>query len=175
MKTSSCLLGMLSFVSQIAIAAELDTRQITNQQTYVFCEFGQDCPQRTQKYLDVGQEAENVSAGSTINPLPLNTKELSVMFDLRSSRIGKKEWTNLLEAVQSRQFSHIYVTGYTDRVGNKSYNQRLAKRRSQAVHQALLTMGVKSRSIKVKSQCCIGYPPDFNPMARKVFIQFVDN
>jgi outer membrane protein OmpA-like peptidoglycan-associated protein len=41
----------------------------------------------------------------------------------------------------------VELQGYTDNVGNKSYNQKLAKRRSESVQQALINSGVNQQQI----------------------------
>lgn len=55
----------------------------------------------------------------------------------------------IAQAVQETQSHEVTVTGYTDTIGSRSYNQRLSQARAITVAQQLVTAGVPQDKIKI--------------------------
>jgi len=83
-----------------------------------------------------------------------------VYFDFDSSSVKKEDLKKLRAYVhgigKSLRDKTIEVTGYTDGVGTKEYNDGLARRRAEAVFRALLSMGLPADAVTVKGKgrCC---------------------
>ena len=58
----------------------------------------------------------------------------------------------LAQVREASQVQSIQVVGYTDRIGNASYNQQLSQRRAEAVRQALVQGGVPAASISAEGR-----------------------
>ncbi len=78
-----------------------------------------------------------------------------VFFDFDSSDVGAGG-QNVLDAVaqevQSRSLSVITISGHTDSSGPKSYNNKLALRRANAVRESMISRGVDASLIRVESR-----------------------
>ncbi len=88
---------------------------------------------------------------------PLNVQDAMylVFFDFDSSSINQGA-ANVVETVvseiQSGNLQNITVVGHTDTSGSDAYNQRLAKRRAEAVKAELVSMGVPAGNITTESR-----------------------
>jgi OmpA-OmpF porin, OOP family len=58
----------------------------------------------------------------------------------------------LAQVREAAQVQSIRVTGYTDRIGSASYNQRLSQRRAEAVRTALVQGGVPASAISAEGR-----------------------
>ncbi|MEQ1601341.1 MAG: OmpA family protein [Methylophilaceae bacterium] len=165
-------------VSAVAQAAELDTKQPGDGHHFVYCTVGDDCAERTQKFIDLGEVSRTAPVKqvlSTESPAKhAMVDEISLLFKIRSNRVTAVERAKFEQAIKNRHFAKLVITGYTDLVGHTNYNRRLARARANSVLLAALRLGVARKSISVRSTCCIEHPPEINPLARKVTIQFVE-
>jgi OOP family OmpA-OmpF porin len=59
---------------------------------------------------------------------------------------GKKALDKLIEELQGVNVEAIQVTGHTDRLGSKAYNEKLSTRRAEAVRNYLVQVGGLSSS-----------------------------
>lgn len=171
------LLVLLSLSTSLS-AAEFETQQSIDGASYVYCEVGVDCVNRTIKEIDIGSDAskELVTSSSTQIALPQTTKaddQLILHFELRSSELSVEALNLIEQALHKNKFKRITVSGHTDKVGSIDYNQRLARKRAISVVNALKKLKVNQKLISVRSKCCIENPPTLNPDARKVIIQFI--
>ena len=62
----------------------------------------------------------------------------------------------------------VELQGYTDNVGRKSYNQKLAKRRSQSVEQELINSGVERQQITLVENAKIMTNQTDSSLSRRV-------
>ena len=58
---------------------------------------------------------------------------------------------DVIAAIRDRSSEHISVVGHTDRLGDKSYNLLLSRRRAQAVKDLLIERGVPESLIETTS------------------------
>lgn len=90
---------------------------------------------------------EPAPAPAPVEPEPMQVEDAMyiVFFDFDSANIGQGG-QSVLDAVAreayKRQLNAIRIVGHTDRSGSSKYNDRLAKKRSQAVKDALVQRGV---------------------------------
>lgn len=82
---------------------------------------------------------------------PLKTHAM-IHFELNSAKI-KKEYLPYLNVISRYLKTHknlkVKIVGYTDNIGTKSYNNKLALKRAKAVKNYLIKMGVKSDRIEI--------------------------
>lgn len=171
------LLILLSLSTPLC-AAEFETQQSIDGASYVYCEVGVDCVNRTIKEIDIGSDTSKKLVTSSSSPIALpeattTNNQIILHFELRSSELSA-EAVNLIEQTLHRnRFTRITVSGHTDKIGSTDYNQRLARKRAISVVNALKKLKVNQKLITVQSKCCIENPPALNPDARKVIIQFI--
>lgn len=89
-------------------------------------------------------------------PPEQNTFDLSAdaLFDFDGSELGmmkdssKEQLDSLAKAImQSGVNKNVTIVGYTDRLGDANYNQRLSQARAQTVRQYLTTKGISPAKI----------------------------
>ena len=149
------LLVLLSLSTSLS-AAEFETQQSIDGASYVYCEVGVDCVNRTIKEIDIGSDVskELVTSSSTQVALPQTTKaddQLILHFELRSSELSVEALKLIEQALHKNKFTRITVSGHTDKVGSIDYNQRLARKRAISVVTALKKLKVNQKLISVKS------------------------
>jgi OmpA-OmpF porin, OOP family len=67
------------------------------------------------------------------------------LFDFDKSTLrpaGKASLDKLASGIGSASYDSVQITGHTDRIGTKPYNQKLSERRAQSVHAYLVSKGV---------------------------------
>ncbi|MBX9943871.1 MAG: OmpA family protein [Reyranella sp.] len=75
-----------------------------------------------------------------------------VLFDLGSSQIRPVEKPAIAQAVKTakdRQVSAICLIGHTDKLGDKAFNEKLARARSQAVAAEMVRAGYPAKDITI--------------------------
>lgn len=85
------------------------------------------------------------------------TLQAETLFDFDKSVIhadGKKKLDEdvVSKMKQNPQVEVILVTGYTDRIGTNSYNQKLSQRRADAVKAYLVEQGVETKRIETDAK-----------------------
>lgn len=131
-----------------------------------------DCPVPTRKVLAPVPPPIRLAEVPKPKPVPPPREERitrAVHFPFASSRltIGARQALVSLRPLLLEARA-IALTGHTDRVGKPAFNHRLALRRAETIHQALLAMGVPpDRIVRVEAQCCIEDPPPVHPPARR--------
>ncbi len=82
-------------------------------------------------------------------PLKLDTK---IHFDFNKYHV-KKEYIPVLNEVvkvmKENPKMKLKVTGYTDNIGSKDYNERLAMKRAQTVKEYLVKQGIEASRIEI--------------------------
>jgi outer membrane protein OmpA-like peptidoglycan-associated protein len=80
-------------------------------------------------------------------------RENAVYFDFNKSVLNKKAKVQLarLAADLRGHATTVAVVGFSDRMGNATYNERLALKRAKAVRDFLVAKGVKAKKIEVRS------------------------
>jgi outer membrane protein OmpA-like peptidoglycan-associated protein len=100
--------------------------------------------------LDIG--AKEKEAPKTYKSTDAITQPVRVHFYLNSSKI-KKEYLPYLNVVAKYLKTHpdvkVKIKGYTDNIGSKKYNDKLALKRAKAVKQYLVKLGVSPNRIMI--------------------------
>ncbi len=83
----------------------------------------------------------------------IGDQEGVVYFDFNRSGLTKKYKNDLraLAAKIRRGGDKVSVVGFSDRMGNAAYNEKLALNRAKAVRDFLVAKGVKANKIEVRS------------------------
>lgn len=63
---------------------------------------------------------------------------------------GKKVLDDVVLQLRSMEPTKIYITGHTDRIGTKAYNQKLSVKRATVVHDYLVSNGVTASTMQAK-------------------------
>ena len=85
--------------------------------------------------------------GGSTQPQPVR-----ILFDLGSSHLRPAEKPVIAQAVKSakdRQVSAICLIGHTDKLGDKAYNEKLARARAQAVAAEMVHAGYPGKNITI--------------------------
>lgn len=85
--------------------------------------------------------------GGSTQPQPVR-----ILFDLGSSQVRPAEKPVIAQAVKTakdRQVSAICLIGHTDKLGDKAYNEKLARERAQAVAAAMVHAGYPGKNITI--------------------------
>lgn len=85
--------------------------------------------------------------GGSSQPQPVR-----VLFDLGSAQIRPAEKPMIVQAVKTakdRQVSAICIIGHTDKLGDKAFNEKLARSRSQAVAAEMVRAGYPGKDITI--------------------------
>jgi len=100
--------------------------------------------------LDIG--AKEKEAPKTYKSTNAIIQPVRVHFYLNSSKI-KKEYLPYLNVVAKYLKTHpdvkVKIKGYTDNIGSKKYNDKLALKRAKAVKQYLVKLGVSPNRITI--------------------------
>jgi outer membrane protein OmpA-like peptidoglycan-associated protein len=100
--------------------------------------------------LDIG--AKEKEAPKTYKSTDAIIQPVRVHFYLNSSKI-KKEYLPYLNVVAKYLKTHpdvkVKIKGYTDNIGSKKYNDKLALKRAKAVKQYLVKLGVSPNRIMI--------------------------
>ena len=79
-------------------------------------------------------------------------QRVRVLFDLGSAQIRPAEKPMIVQAVKTakdRQVSAICIIGHTDKLGDKAFNEKLARSRSQAVAAEMVRAGYPGKDITI--------------------------
>ncbi len=85
--------------------------------------------------------------GGSTQPQPVR-----ILFDLGSSHLRPAEKPVIAQAVKTakdRQVSAICLIGHTDKLGDKAYNEKLARARAQAVAAEMVHAGYPGKNITI--------------------------
>ena len=77
---------------------------------------------------------------------------MRILFDLGSSQLQPAEKPAIAQAVKiakDRQVYAICLIGHTDKLGDKAYNLKLARARSQAVAAEMIHAGFPGKNITI--------------------------
>ena len=75
-----------------------------------------------------------------------------ILFDLGSAQVRANDKPKIAEAAttaKARQVTSICVIGHTDKLGDKSLNEQLARARSKAVAAELVSAGIPAKDIVI--------------------------
>lgn len=82
--------------------------------------------------------------------------EADALFDFDSAKLtdeGRSRLDNVISKLPDRammQDKRITITGFTDRLGPEGYNQKLSEKRAQAVHDYLVSKGLRDEAIDAR-------------------------
>jgi len=96
-------------------------------------------------------------------------KKNIVFLPLNGSRIGNPEKDQIKQFINCLKGKEVKVTGYTCKIGGKSYNEKLAKARAHNVAKYLRQEGIAVREIVGKGQQ--GYISSLDFINRRVEIE----
>jgi len=85
--------------------------------------------------------------GGSTQPQPVR-----ILFDLGSSHLRPAEKPVIAQAVKTakdRQVSAICLIGHTDKLGDKAYNEKLARARAQTVAAEMVHAGYPGKNITI--------------------------
>lgn len=85
--------------------------------------------------------------GGSSQPQPVR-----ILFALNSAQLPPAEKPMIAQAVKTakdRQVSAICLIGHTDKLGDKAYNQKLARARAQAVAAEMIRDGYPAKDITI--------------------------
>ncbi len=109
---------------------------------------------------------------------PVNevTRELSLItnFDFDRSDIKRSELQKLSQKLpELRKAELIEIKGFTDKIGTKEYNDKLALRRAKSVKQYLISNGIDEKKIKIeaKGKCCYVSHKDAENRRAEIWIE----
>ena len=94
------------------------------------------------------QTVGNCPRGGGANQPP----PVRVLFDLGSAQLRASEKPTIVQAAataKARQVSAICLIGHTDKLGDKTFNDKLARSRSQAVAAQMIRDGVPANHIYI--------------------------
>lgn len=87
--------------------------------------------------------------------LKLSKEDRTVYFDFNKSSIKaseKAKLDSLIKAVKgSKEVTSVDIVGHADEIGNNSYNNKLSRKRAEAVKSYLWANGVKTRKVDLKA------------------------
>ncbi|MBF0100889.1 MAG: PKD domain-containing protein [Desulfobacterales bacterium] len=103
----------------------------------------------------------------------LELEDVNFPFDSKSVVDDLKQFPHLADLMKQHPDVYLEITGHTDTVGGKKYNNSLSKKRAEAVKQLLINQGVSSSRISIiglgKSQVkAKGSSPESHFMNRRV-------
>jgi outer membrane protein OmpA-like peptidoglycan-associated protein len=104
-------------------------------------------------FLLAGDDARS-AVGRAILALPLPPLRFTLNFNNDTSdftKESKAEFRNLFAAVKERRPIEIVVDGHTDTVGSKEHNDRLSRRRAEAVAALLAAEGLDPAIVRISS------------------------
>ena len=93
-------------------------------------------------------------------PVPFAESEVlhGVTFDFDSARLTPNARTILRNVAERLAYHHkteVEISGHTDSVGSRAYNQRLSERRAEAVRDYLIELGVDAERLTA-----VGFGPE---------------
>lgn len=143
---------------EVAPPAPLRIAQIGNGPSAQFVVCDHNCPQRTPKTLLVPPPSTRPAPPpppKMVPAVPAKTTS-SVMFPFGKATL-RPESTQAMEQIleEARTAKRILITGYTDSIGSRKNNGKLAQKRAKTVKAFLLKGGVKAEIIEIaKGKCC---------------------
>ncbi|MCP3922824.1 MAG: OmpA family protein [Desulfobacterales bacterium] len=99
-------------------------------------------------------------------------ESFSLYFDLNSYTLKENEQRKL-DYFSKSYNGKAFITGYTCKLGDKSINSKIAKKRAESVQNYLKSKGLKLLEIKAKPMCC--YVSDKDEQNRRVEIKYKIN
>lgn len=157
-------------VEGIAQVARVPALSLTARPKYVFCGADVPCPEITPKTLNI--QVAVVPAPSVTEPVVVPAKKrepmtATVNFAFGSYRLtaaARDALSGLVSAAMAAGGDmRITIDGYTDAVGTKNFNDRLARKRAAAVKKHLITAGVPPERVRIGKtigKCCYVKPND---------------
>ncbi|HEY8099433.1 MAG TPA: OmpA family protein, partial [Burkholderiaceae bacterium] len=77
------------------------------------------------------------------------------LFDFNKTELkpdGKAKLDKLANELKDARYDTIMATGHTDRIGNKSYNQKLSEQRAESVRAYLVSRGIPADRIRAEGK-----------------------
>lgn len=137
------------------------------------CEVETDCPKITPK------SAIRTVSLKAIHSIPADTlkkEKVSIHFD--SDGAEPRDLIDLKRFLQTiNTHDQLLITGYTDSLGDDSYNQLLARKRANKVFAWLKQRGIKNlMKVEVGGACCYLAPNDTErgrALNRRVIVEII--
>lgn len=152
-------------IEGIAQVARINSLSLTERPKYVFCGGDVPCPDITPKTLRVVSTEPPVERVPIAQPLKREPIKAVVHFHFGSHRLTSKARKILSELASSLMADsgnvRITIDGYTDSIGPKDFNNRLARKRAAAVKKYLISAGIPAAQIqigKTVGKCCYVMP-----------------
>jgi hypothetical protein len=111
------------------------------------------------------------SVPGTPQPLHNYNEKTVIYFKFGRAELmnSEKEKLEQVSKTISWGVDHIKATGYTCKIGDKKYNEMLARRRAKSVASFLEDKGIKVSEVIGKGKCC--YASDKNKLNRRVELE----
>lgn len=174
------LVSMMGTPMGITQESTVPPASLTKRPRFVICGGSIPCVEPTRKTLDnrheepvlvaraapamapdVAEKLEEAAekAATEVMDEPVEQVEVTVYFAFGSSVLGKDARSTLAKLVmdQHQKGHNIRISGYTDSIGGQKINDRLARKRAEAVKQYLVGAGVDPTLIQigsVRGKCC---------------------
>lgn len=137
------------------------------------CEVGTDCPRVTNKSAI---QTVSLKAIPPTTAQSVRNEQVSIHFDSDSTDPkGLVELENLLQTINTHD--RLLITGYTDSLGDESYNQLLARKRAMKVFAWLKQRGIRNlMKVEVGGACCYLAPNDTErgrALNRRVIVEII--
>jgi OOP family OmpA-OmpF porin len=97
--------------------------------------------------------AVEVTVRKELKPIRLEADALFAFDSAKLTDEGRSRLDSALNQIPDRsmlQDKRITITGFTDRLGPEGYNQKLSEARAQAVHDYLVSKGMRDEAIDVR-------------------------
>ncbi len=92
--------------------------------------------------------------GAAIDAQPPPPVHFTLYFESDGTKLtaeSEAELPRVLEAIRSRPTADASAIGHADRMGDDAYNDRLARRRAEAIRERLVAMGVAPALVEATS------------------------
>lgn len=134
------------------------TGQCWRSSTWTPAEATPECDPELFKKAEAPAPAPVVAAAPPPQPKIVQQKisfSTQDLFDFNKTELkegGKEKLDRLANELKDVKFDTIQAIGYTDRIGNRSYNQRLSEQRAESVRAYLVSKGIPSDRIQAQGK-----------------------
>ncbi len=105
--------------------------------------------------FEMGENIESLKKNILLDPIKIDayTKLNNIFFNTNEYKLEDKSKTELKKVTQFIKANpdlRVEISGHTDNVGSKEYNQSLSEKRARSVYEFLLEQGIPPVKLEVK-------------------------